>query len=209
MSVTMAASPERQPIFNLPAMTKALLAINCCVFLIELLLPVPLENSFITTFSFIPRRYLEGGMMGWQALVSPVTYQFLHESFSHLAANMLGLVAFGAGVEPRIGRWRLLILYLICGVAGAAAHFAVYSHTAMPVIGASAGVSGLFGAILRFRAFRRGFWVLVGLWFVLNAVTGIVGVGAGAPVAWVAHVGGFCAGLILFPLFLRRGLGAR
>jgi membrane associated rhomboid family serine protease len=46
---------------------------------------------------------------------------------------------------------------------------------------------------------------LVAAWLVLNAVTGIAGVGSeGVPVAWVAHVGGFLAGLLLYPLLVRQ-----
>ena len=78
------------------------------------------------------------------------------------------------------------------------------------MIGASASISGLFGAILRFQAFRRGFWMLVVLWLVMNAVSGVVGLGSeGVPVAWVAHVGGFVAGLVLYSLFVRREFAGR
>ena len=85
---------------------------------------------------------------------------------------------------------------------GAFAEFAVAPGSADVVIGASAAISGLFGGILRFGVFRRGFWLLVALWLVMNAVTGIAGIGgAGEPVAWIAHVGGFVAGLLLFSWF--------
>jgi membrane associated rhomboid family serine protease len=53
--------------------------------------------------------------------------------------------------------------------------------------------------------FRRGLWLLVGLWLVTNVLTGVAGIGGeGEPVAWVAHIGGFATGMLLYPLFVRR-----
>ena len=62
------------------------------------------------------------------------------------------LAAFGAGVERVIGGAKLLILFLICGVAGALAHFVIFPESFSPVIGASGSISGLFGAALRVMA---------------------------------------------------------
>lgn len=199
---------SRQPMFNLPPMTKALLVANVLVFLVMLALPNGVDDRLVFLFAFIPARYGMG--LSWPAIVDPVTYQFIHANFMHIGANMLGLVAFGAGVEQRMGRWRLLVFYLLCGVAGAFTEYAIGPGSADPVIGASAAISGLFGAILRFRVFRGGFWLLVGLWLLINLVTGTAGIGAGgAPVAWIAHIGGFVAGLVLYPLFVRREFAGR
>jgi membrane associated rhomboid family serine protease len=196
--------------FNLPPMTRALLVANILVFAAMLLLPDATVDRLVELLGFLPARYGEGTGLTWPALVDPITYQFLHGSFAHVGANMLGLVAFGAGVEQRLGGWRLLVFYLICGVAGALAEFAIDPDSGAVMIGASAAISGLFGAILRFRAFRRGFWALVVLWLLVNAATGITGAGSEAePVAWVAHIGGFFAGLLLFPLFVRREFAGR
>jgi rhomboid family protein len=197
-----ANTAPRQPIFNLPPATKGLLAANILVFLAMLIMPQPVEEFVVTLFGFAPVRYAQ---FDWIALVDPVTYQFIHAGLTHIAVNMLGLVAFGAGVEPRLGRWRFLAFYLLCGIAGAFTELAVDPGQREVMIGASAAISGLFGAILRLAVFRRSMWMLVVLWFVLNAVTGIAGVGSGGePVAWVAHVGGFVAGLLLYPVFVRR-----
>lgn len=195
----------RQPMFNMPPATKLLLAANVLVFAVMLLLPDSADDAIVTLFGFEPDRYRGWNGPLWVVLADPVTYQFLHGGLTHLAVNMLGLVAFGAGVEQRLGFWRFLVFYLVCGIVGAFTEFAVDPGASDVMIGASAAISGLFGGILRLSAFRRGFWMLVGLWLVLNAVTGIAGVGAeGEPVAWVAHVGGFFAGLVLFPLLVRR-----
>lgn len=198
----------RQPILNIPPATKALLIANVVVHLARLLLPGDLDDTVLLTFAFIPGRYTTSGAFGWPALVDPISYQFLHASFAHLAINMLALLAFGAGVERRIGGSRMLIFTLICGVASALTHLIIYPLSVEPVIGASGAISGLFGAILRFRlqrGGRGGLWPLVTLWIVMDVVTGISGFGSdGESIAWVAHIGGFVAGLLLFGLFDRK-----
>lgn len=199
-----ARDPMRQPMFNLPPATKALLAANVLVFAVMLLLPDSSDDAIVALFGFEPDRYRGWAGPLWIAIVDPVTYQFLHAGLTHIAVNMLGLVAFGAGVEQRMGPLRFLGFYLVCGIVGAFTEFAVMPGSSDVLIGASAAVSGLFGGILRFSAFRRGFWMLVALWLVMNAVTGIAGVGAaGMPVAWIAHVGGFFTGLLLFSVAVR------
>jgi membrane associated rhomboid family serine protease len=197
----------RQPIFNVLPATKALLIANVVVHLLRLLLPENLDDAVVTTFAFIPARYTEPDAFGWSALVDPITYQFLHGSLTHLGINMLALLAFGAGVERRIGGPRMLAFTLICGVVAALTHFAIYPWSIVPIIGASGSISGLFGGILRFHVYsgsRRSLWPLVALWIIMDVVTGTMGMGGdGEPIAWVAHIGGFIAGLLLFGLFDR------
>jgi membrane associated rhomboid family serine protease len=192
---------SRQPMLILPPATKALVAANLVVFAAMLILPDRVDDALVDFFGFASARMLSG----WLGLVDTVTYQFLHGGFTHIAVNMLGLMAFGAGVEQRLGPWRFGIFYLLCGIAGAFTQFAVEPHSDDVMIGASAAISGLFGAVLRLAVFRRSFWLLVVLWFATNVVTGVAGIGGeGEPVAWVAHMGGFVTGLLFYPLFVRR-----
>src|SRR5450755_2805283 len=138
----------RQPIFNIPSVTKALLIANVAVHAIRFLLPRALDDALVTTFAFIPARYTIPGVVRWPALVDPITYQFLHGNLAHLGTNMLALLAFGAGVERRIGGWRMLVFALLCGAASAAFHLVGYPSSLEPVIGASGTISGLFGGVL-------------------------------------------------------------
>jgi membrane associated rhomboid family serine protease len=121
---------------------------------------------------------------------------------------MLTLAAFGSGVERRLGSSRMLAFYLLCGMAGAFAQFAADPASPRVLIGASGAISGLFAAVLWFTVRRQGFWFLVALWLVMNVVTGEIDpIGGGSGhIAWVTHLGGFIAGLVLFPVFDR---GAR
>jgi membrane associated rhomboid family serine protease len=199
-------SPPRQPIFNLPPVTQALLIAIVTVHVVRLLLPPQLDATVLWDLAFIPARYTVPGAFGWLALLDPLSYQFLHGNLAHLAINMLALLAFGSGVERRIGGSRMLAFALLCGIAAAAAHFVVYPSSEDPVIGFSGALSGLFGGVLRLIARRGGvrLWPMVAVWLVMNVVTGETGMGAsGGTVAWVAHIGGFIAGLALFGLFDR------
>ncbi|WP_119462515.1 rhomboid family intramembrane serine protease [Rhodospirillaceae bacterium SYSU D60014] len=200
----------RQPILNLPPMVTRLLVANLAVHGIRWMLPDTTDVGVILSFGFIPARYMLPDLFGWQALVSPVTHLFLHGSLVHLLINMVMLMAFGSGVERRIGGPRLLAFALACGVLGAAAHFLLHPLSIMPVIGASGAISGLFGGVLRFLPRRGGsLWPIVLLWIgvsILFGVTGIPGDG-GAAIAWAAHVGGFLGGFLLFGLFDRKRRG--
>lgn len=125
---------------------------------------------------------------------------------------MAFLAAFGSPIERSIGRWRLLTFALLCGAIGDAAHAVVHAGSFHAVIGASGAVNGLFGGLLLLmrsgettvRLPRLG--PVVAVWIVINVVFGLTGIpgDSGAPIAWIAHLGGFAAGLLLLPLFQRR-----
>jgi membrane associated rhomboid family serine protease len=206
--LTFAPRSGRQPIFNIPPVTGALVLANVAVHLLRLLLPPALDDAVIETFAFIPARYGGAEPLSWPAFVDPITYQFLHGNLTHLAINMVALLAFGAGVERRIGGFRMLLLALVCGLAAVALHYVVYPASEEPVVGASGAISGLFGAVLRllFRSRGAGLLPLVALWIVMNVIGGQMGEpgDGGAAIAWVAHIGGFLTGLGLIGLFDRR-----
>ena len=168
------------------------------------------------------RMFLQRGRTApWTVL----TYAFLHGGWTHLGLNGIWMVAFGTPVARRFAAGRFLLFMAVAAIFGALAHWACYPFGFAPVVGASAAISGLMGAALRFmfqgdprsaeastvpslrlvdvfRERRAVSFMLV--WFVTNTLFGI---GAGslglsdAPVAWQAHVGGFVAGLLLFPWF--------
>jgi membrane associated rhomboid family serine protease len=194
--------PVREPILRIPPVTGWLIAINVVIHVIRALLPGKLDDAVVSLLAFWPSDLWHPTIWTLTALV---TYQFVHGSWTHLGFNMVTLLAFGPGVERPIGRWRYLIVYLLSGIAGALVQ-AVF----MPggpddlMIGASASISGVFGTLLVVWGFHRqgrrplGILPMVILWSLLMAVTGITGFGAdGVPVAWVAHIGGFVAGVAL------------
>ncbi len=146
------------------------------------------------------------------------TYMFLHGSALHLLFNMIFLFVFGDNVEDAMGHVRFILFYLMCGAIGAVVYSTITDLTDVPIIGASAAVSGVIGAYLVLHPNIR-VWVLVPLpkmpVFPLRVSAGfVIGVWilyqigcavflSSQSIAWWAHVGGFFAGVILVALLKR------
>ena len=79
-----------------------------------------------------------------------VTYALLHGSWAHILLNSVWLAAFGTPIARRCGPMRFIVLGVASAVGGAAAHLLANSTSVIPMIGASAAVSGMMGAAARF-----------------------------------------------------------
>ena len=203
-----------------PVMTWSLIGINVMAFFFEVSLSEETLQRFVGAFGFVPARLTQAGAMPLGALTL-FTSMFLHGRFLHLLGNMWTLWIFGDNVEDRMGRWRFLTFYLLCGLAAGGVHWATNMDSTVPAVGASGGISGVMGAYMvlfpRSRLimllpiffipffFQIPAWVYLGVWFVVQAVSGTVALGfeAVGGVAFWAHVGGFAGGVVLFRLFLR------
>ena len=126
-----------------------------------------------------------------------LAHAFLHADPFHLATNMFCLVLWGGPLEKRIGSFYFLAIYLCAMVAGALLNNLHHSQPYLAV-GASGAVSGILGALLCL-------WILGKI--DLSAQFFLINIGLNAAVAlssqkidWVAHVGGFTAGLIVCAL---------
>jgi membrane associated rhomboid family serine protease len=200
--------PTKEPAINLPPWTLALIATNVVAFAIVHMLPDASEWRAIDGFGFVPARFGAFGELTPALLLTPITYQFLHGDWVHLLVNMASLAAFGAGVERHVGGGTMLSVYLLCGILAAATHFAVYPSSEDPVIGASGAIAGLMGGVLRLmRTSANGLFRLAIVWGLATVALGITGIpgDGGMQIAWVAHLGGFAGGLLLFRVFI--GLG--
>jgi len=199
--------PPRQPAFNLPPAVLALIAANVAVHLVLAVAPFEAWRWVLVNLAFIPVRYSVEGLGGWQAWVAPVTYQFLHGGWLHLIVNMAMLAAFGSALERIAGHNRMLLIYALSGVAGAFTHFAFFPDAAVPVVGASGSISGLFGAMLwlmarpdRYGRRSMRFWPAALIWIGISVAIGFVGmpgITGGAAIAWAAHLGGFVVGVAI------------
>lgn len=195
----------REPLFNLTPMVKALLAVNVAVHVLRLTLSPATDDAVVGTFGFIAARFTQAGAFDWTALASLVTHQFLHDGFTHLAINMGFAMAVGTACERRLGPWRMLVLALLSGVAGALAQLAVYPHDRGVLVGFSGATSGLLAATLIYvyaaaGSFgRRRFVLFSAVWIAINIATGLSGwpLGSEVQIAWVAHIGGYAAGVVL------------
>jgi membrane associated rhomboid family serine protease len=150
-----------------------------------------------------------------------ITAMFMHGGLMHLLGNMWFLWIFGDNVEDDLSHGRYLVFYLLTGVLASLAHvvstFVLGDNPYIPSLGASGAISGVMGGYLVLHPRRRVTvillrmltdvpgYVAVGLWFAFQLISafGVIGQGpqAGGGVAFMAHVGGFVAGVVLVKLF--------
>jgi membrane associated rhomboid family serine protease len=147
------------------------------------------------------------------------TSMFLHGSWMHILGNMWFLWIFGNNVEDAMGRLRFVVFYLLTGVAAALAQVVLTPASAVPMVGASGAISGVMGAYIVLYPHVRVFmivplgfiltsmawpaWMMLGYWFLLQFVSGLIVRQEGGGVAFWAHFGGFVAGAVLIKLFAR------
>jgi membrane associated rhomboid family serine protease len=198
--------PEKEEIFNLPPVVKTLCLMNIAVFLLMVFFPRLMTDDNIYALGFVPARYFNDQPLGFSAILSPLTHMFIHAGWMHLGVNIGMLMAFGAGLEKKIGGRRLLLLYFSSGLCGALLHMLVYPHMDAPMVGASGAISGLFGGVIMLMYMEgmmgqgyRKLLPLVAIWIGTSVFFGIFGVpGTDNPIAWTTHIGGFIGGLLLY-----------
>lgn len=203
-------------------MTNILLGLTVLAFLI--LSASGLTDSAAIIGGFIPARIngvvlTDGGTPPWlPVFLTPLSATLVHAGWLHLGFNMLMLLFCGRHVEQVLGRWPMLVLYIVGAYAAAAAQWAVDPLGVTPMIGASGAISALMGtyALLYSRQTVRPLgpipagtvrvlWLAAG-WIAIQALIGVAtradGAGVGQ-IAVAAHVGGFVAGLLLTRPLLR------
>jgi membrane associated rhomboid family serine protease len=217
---------ENESAAGVAFVTMGLIAVNVLAFLFEINQPSEAAlQSFVEAWGVVPREYSAGHDLPpgipypyWTTLL---TSMFLHGGWAHLGGNMLFLWIFGDNIEHRLGHLRFVAFYLICGLAAGLAHILANASSGIPTVGASGAISGVLGGYLllfpRNRVYVMTYggvatvpaMLMLGLWILLQFVNGFGSV-ANTPetggVAYLAHIGGFIAGLVLAPLF---GMGRR
>jgi membrane associated rhomboid family serine protease len=208
----------------IPFVTYTLIAINVLVFLFQ-------TDEFTLGYSVVPAEITEGrdivgpvrSVKGLTLANSPspiyltlLSAMFMHGGWLHLGGNMLYLWIFGDNVEDRMGHLKYLIFYLLCGFLASATHILVDQKSLIPSLGASGAIAGVLGAYLVLfprqgvRVIQFGMitevpaLIVIGLWGVLQFISGFGSLskgGASGGVAFMAHVGGFVAGLLLVFFF--------
>ena len=194
---------------TVPVVTYALIALNVLFFFVEL----SGGDAFIGNWAFVPRRFLANPSGGFLTLF---TSMFMHAGWVHLGGNMLYLWIFGDNVEDRFGHIKFTIFYLLCGLAATAAQLAFSLGSNVPNLGASGAIAGVLGAyILLFpqgrvkvlqgqQVIQVPALIVIGIWIILQFFSGIGSIANTAQtggVAYMAHIGGFLAGLVLTFLF--------
>ena len=219
---------DENPIKIIPYVTYILIAVNILVFIYELSLNSTQLDIFFHLFAVVPKELTASfnGVnvhQGVPEAVTPVTSQFLHAGFTHIAFNMLFLWIFGNNIEEQLGKAKYLVFYISCGVIAVLAQWFFSAMSGIPSLGASGAIAGVMGAyILKFPQakvvtlvplgfffpiFRIPAVYFLGFWFLQQALNGVasfevtasVGMESGGVAYW-AHAGGFVAGAILGPM---------
>lgn len=194
---------------SVPIVTYALIALNVLFFFVELSGGEP----FIERWSVVPRRLTQNPGADF---ITVFTSMFMHGGWLHLGGNMLYLWIFGDNVEDRFGHAKFALFYLLCGIAATVAQVVVSAGSTVPNLGASGAIAGVLAAYI--ILFPRGqvkvlmgrgvvpmpALVVIGLWIVLQFINGVGSITQSAEtggVAYMAHIGGFVAGLVLTFLF--------
>ncbi len=202
---------DNQRLHGRPYVTYLLIAINAIIFLAEVIITANFSDRASTTallenYGAIPNKVLGGDIF------SAISSMFLHGGIAHLIGNMLFLFVFGDNIEDKFGRIKYVLIYIGWGLAAALAHsFYAMSTGAgdIPAIGASGAVSGVLGAYLVLFPRAKIFTIIaaffittvripaiayIPFWFVMQVILSLLNPLGG--VAYVAHIGGFLAGLL-------------
>jgi len=226
---------SQQRALNIPSGVLVAIFLMAGTHLLRISLPDDQGVAMLLGMAFIPARYagavtdIPGGDIS--ALTSFITYMFVHGDWTHLLFNIMWMLAFGSAVAKRAGSVQFLIFSALCGVAGVLTHLALHFGELVPVVGASAAISGQMAGALRFMFGAQNadlassrdiarvplativstltnlkFLGFLGVWVLLNVLFGLGGVqldNSGASIAWEAHIGGFVCGLLVFGAFDR------
>jgi membrane associated rhomboid family serine protease/Zn-finger nucleic acid-binding protein len=188
------------PVKRKPVLVHALVALLTVIFVVEMALVERSGLGVLDAVAFVPQKFESGYFH------TLITYAFLHGSIFHLLGNLYFLWIFGDNVEDVLGRGRFTVLYLVSAVVAGLAHWLGNLHSTETMVGASGAIAGLMGAyfvlfprvkvwvVFLFVPFKlRAIWYLliwVGMQFLLM-------LDPKSRVAWLAHVGGFVAGVAL------------
>jgi membrane associated rhomboid family serine protease len=212
---------DHLPTRSFPFVNYALIAANVAVFV---LFELPAgtdpasQEALVRTWGLVPARFAVDPTI---AVETVFTSMFMHGGLAHIGGNMLYLWIFGDNVEDAMGHVRYAVFYLLGGVGAAAAQVLIAPSSTIPMVGASGAIAAVlaayallyprspitvinpifllwffFGIFLQFPA-----WVVIGLFFVVNLWDALVNKSQGG-VAFMAHVGGFVAGVFLLQLFM-------
>ena len=101
---------------NIPPITRNLLFINIILFMVQQVISVRYGDVLTELFG------LHFVLAPAFRIYQPLTYMFLHASWSHVLFNMFSLWMFGRIIEETMGQKRFIIYYLVCGVGAAFCH---------------------------------------------------------------------------------------
>jgi membrane associated rhomboid family serine protease len=211
---------DHLPSRTFPFVNYLLIAANVGTFVLQTMavLEGVRQEAVVGAWGLVPARLFADPVVGIETIF---TSMFIHGSLLHLGGNMLFLWIFGDNVEDALGHLRYLVFYFLGGLGAAAAQVLIDPGSTIPMLGASGAIASVlaayallyprspitvvnpipllwifYGLFVLFPA-----WLVIGLWFVVNLWDALVNTSHGG-VAFMAHVGGFLAGVFLLQLFM-------
>ncbi len=207
----------KEPVFgDVPAPILGLCGIIIALSTLVLVGPVTVSNWIMGAMA------VQIGDTRFQQPLGPwppyILHAFVHGGWLHLGMNMLGLLAFGSpiarwlvhGVGATSGAIRFFMVFFICTFAGALTEVVAIEITQAPgatLVGASGGLMGLIGVLIRLEygrritplpLFSRAVMTALIPWIALNLIIAVFGMpGVSSAIAWPAHLGGLFAGVLL------------
>jgi len=177
-----------------PVMTYTLIGICIVVFILQEVTgigsgPVTRALLYNGIYSHPTGAFPSFTFQPWRLLTSV----FAHAGLVHIGLNMYTLWIFGQILEPAIGKWRYLALFLISGIAGSAGMLLLAPTSS--AVGASGAIFGMFGALVVVQRKLGGPIRQLVVLIVINLAIGFFPIFGGA-IAWQAHVGGLVGGLL-------------
>jgi membrane associated rhomboid family serine protease len=209
------------PSKNYPVVNTTIIGINVILYLIEMA-QGPNLDRFVYIYGLVPARYTIPQIASYftfgQQALSLLSFMFLHGGFWHILGNMWFLYIFGDNVEDRLGPFRYLVFYLLCGLVSGLSQIIFNLHSNMPTIGASGAIAGVMGAYLILHPRSKILtlipiifipWFIeipafffLGFWFFLQFINAAGSHGNISGIAWWAHIGGFVFGMVCLKIFL-------
>ncbi len=234
---------DRNRLFNVPGIVLGIVLSTVALFFLLRIAPDRMGQYIEFSAAVSPPRFLAGPEQngGWLRWFSPlIGHMFLHANLPHILFNCLWLMAFGAPLARRMGAENalksagafygaslFLTFYLLSGIVGALVFIGLHPNEYTFLMGASGGVSGLLGGLVRFGFNRTTLlgpehakfspltsrpvmsWTAIVVIMNLAVVSFGGALAGGMNVAWEAHLGGYFFGLLTYPMFERLALGNR
>lgn len=175
---------------------------TCIIFDLNILVFLVMVFSGLGFITFQGSDLLE-----WGANYKPITTDgewwrlltntFLHGGIMHLFANMYGLLFVGIFLEPRIGKTKFAVIYLVSGIL--ASITSLWWHDATISVGASGAIFGLFGLFLALmvtkvypKEFSKALMLSTLIFVGFNLLFGLTG-----GIDNAAHIGGLISGIVI------------
>jgi membrane associated rhomboid family serine protease len=202
---------------DMPLVVKALVGAMIVAWGLVQLAPDEIKLMLFVHFAVIPARFDAIGPYAfgaWYEALGPLLgHVFLHADWRqlgpmHVGMNALMLIVAGPLAARRLGDARFLILFFVSALGGSILSIMLSPGSIVPSVGASDAICGVFAAYFMAwapnpsAAFKNPQVrsAIIGFLLINVVFAGFLSASGALPIAWEAHLGGFIAGAIAYPL---------